>query len=80
MRGIVRAVVAQPTDPAGRGRVQVTMISPGSGSALWALTCLPPSSASAKYAAGDTVWVAFENDDPALPVVIGRVAKAAQHR
>ena len=56
------------------------MVSPERGQTLWAVTCVPPSSASAKYAAGDPVWVAFENDDPTLPVVMGRVGKAAQPR
>ena len=79
MPGLVRGMIDQTTDPAGRGRLRVTLPLVEASEQVWALTCLPPSSARAGYKVGDMVWVAFENDDPAMPVVLGRVPKPPFH-
>lgn len=64
MQGLVRGVVVGDVDPSGNGRLQVTM-GAQPGEALWAAVAGLPA------AVGETVMIAFEDDDQGRPVVIG---------
>ncbi len=68
---IYRATVLNGQDPEGRGRVQVMVPAiTGQGSG-WAVGCFMPGAAMTAPQVGDTVFVMFENGDPAFPVWLG---------
>lgn len=57
-------------DPQGQGRVQVLIAS--TGSERWAARVFPIAAFTAHdIAVGAGVWIAFEDDDPQWPVVLG---------
>ena len=70
--GVYRGTVSDTSDPAGIGRVMVSV--PALGLEAWALAALPPAAdSSAKFQVGASVVVAFEGGDAARPVVLGQV-------
>jgi len=72
MASVALGVVTSSTDPANRGRVQVSL--PWLGSTMWApAVSVPGSASSAGYQTGDEVVVGFDHGDPSLPIVLGRV-------
>jgi hypothetical protein len=69
---LTRARVLDPVDPEGEGRLQVAV--PSTGVTSWA----PRVHVLAAFGGGDVerdaeVWVVFEDDDQARPVVLGLV-------
>ena len=67
--GIYRAVVVNAVDPMGQRRLLVT-VPEVSGTAVWALPCVPAGS-RAMPRAGAFVWVQFEAGDVTRPVWVG---------
>jgi hypothetical protein len=67
---LYRGIVSGNSDPDGRGRLRVEI--PAVGVDLWAEMVVP---IGAEFLAvpdlGTGVWVAFEGDDFAAPVVLG---------
>lgn len=76
-RGPVRAVVTETTDPLGQGRVRVTYTAGPRAHECWAPVCLPYGVAAwplgSRPLTGDTVVLGFEDGDPDLPLVMGRL-------
>ncbi|MFE1664050.1 phage baseplate assembly protein V [Microbacterium sp. P02] len=69
--GIQRATVVGDQDPLGEGRLQVSVASGGSA---WATRVIPIAAFTAHHVAvGTQVWIAHEDDDAELPVVLGLV-------
>jgi hypothetical protein len=70
--GKFRAVVVEPADPLGEGRLQVDIPAVGVQGA-WAVACLPPMPVGLLKLpeAGATVWVEFEAGDVDFPVWSG---------
>jgi hypothetical protein len=68
--GAYRGIVQTAGDPAGQGRVQVTIPAMGISS-QWAAVCRPAGGVSAAIRVGAACITAFEGGDPALPVVMG---------
>lgn len=68
---IYRATVLSSQDPAGRGRVQVMVPAIAGQGSGWAAGCFAPGAAVTPPKVGDTVFVMFENGDPAFPVWLG---------
>lgn len=63
--GVYRGVILDSSDPQVSGRVKVSV----EGRQAWA-----PTITDSNIQVGATVIVAFEQGDPARPVVLGRVA------
>lgn len=75
--GIQRAIVVSEDDPSGAGRLQVEI--PSSGTTLWAPRIHPIAAFTAHaVATGSVVWIAFEDDDPGRPVILGLVDPPAR--
>ncbi|KAA9110209.1 phage baseplate assembly protein V [Microbacterium rhizomatis] len=69
---IHRATVSSNIDPEGEGRLQVS--DPATGSTAWAARVFPIAAFVAQdVPIGAEVWIAYEGDDPAQPVVLGLV-------
>jgi len=73
---IHRGTVARNIDPEGRGRVQVKVPDVlQQVDLMWAMPCSPYAGNGVGLftvpPVGANVWVDFENDDPALPIVLG---------
>lgn len=69
---IVRAVAQGDPDPEGRGRVRVKI--PNQGVTMWADRVFPLTPfGDVEVPGGAAVWVGFEGDDGASPVVLGLV-------
>jgi hypothetical protein len=69
---LTRARVLEPLDPTGEGRLQVTV--PSAGVTGWADRVHPLAAFGGADVEQDAeVWVAFEDDDLARPVVLGLV-------
>ncbi|MFS0732728.1 phage baseplate assembly protein V [Microbacterium sp. 1P10UB] len=74
---ITRAVAQGEADPEGRGRVRVEI--PDEGVTAWAARVFPLTPyGDAEVPAGAAVWVGFERDDRAFPVVLGLVEPLAR--
>jgi uncharacterized protein involved in type VI secretion and phage assembly len=71
INGIVRGIIIGGGDPSGRGRVQVQMPAMAGSGAAWAPVCRAMGAQGGAGNVGGAVWVAFENGDPAYPVVLG---------
>ena len=75
--GVHRAVVVANRDPLENGRLQVSFTS--DGSVAWAARVLPVAAfLVSEVPIGAGVWVAFENDDPDRPVVLGLIDPPAR--
>jgi hypothetical protein len=72
LNGVFRGTVGANNDPAGRGRVKVSVPAAGLDS-VWAPVCLPAGGATAMIHVGATVVVAFEGGDVSHPIVLGRL-------
>lgn len=68
---IYRATVLSAQDPDGRGRIQVLVPAIAGQGSGWAACCVPPGVTPTPPKVGDTVFVMFENGDPAYPVWLG---------
>ena len=68
--GVYRAVVIDAEDPLDRGRVQIEIPSV-SGEGVWAPMLRQANSSLLTPERGDEVIVAFEEGDPASPLVLG---------
>lgn len=70
---IHRGTVISNLDPTGSGRLQVVVPTISTEPLSWALPVIPlgVAPASEPLPLGTEVWVTFENDDPAYPVVLG---------
>lgn len=76
MSGLVRGIVEDVADPQRQGRICVSFPADPDHEAVWALRCDPLGAGHEALAVGDTVWIAFENGDREIPVVIGRLPSA----
>lgn len=72
--GIYRALVVESTDPAGKGRLLVQVPAVTGTEGHWALPCFPPDVSAQLPAAGDGVWVLFEQGNVQQPVWLGRIS------
>lgn len=73
---IQRAIVVSVTDPEGGDRVQVRL---GTGVDVWAARVFPLAAFGAHDPAeGAEVWIDFEGDDPARPVILGLTGRPAR--
>jgi hypothetical protein len=70
---IHRGTVLNNLDPSGLGRVLVLVPDISDDPLPWAMPVVPlgGSQAPAPPDIGIGVWIAFENDDPGYPVVLG---------
>jgi hypothetical protein len=68
--GIYLGVVTNATDPASKGRLQVSVPSLGIGGSLWAQACREYNSTAAPPV-GTNVWVMFQAGDFRFPVWMG---------
>lgn len=67
-----RAIVVANSDPSGQARLQVEIAS--TGTVRWALRIVPIAAFTAHdVPIGAEVWIAFEDDDPDRPVILGQV-------
>jgi hypothetical protein len=74
VEGLRRGTVVEAVDPLQRHRVMVVVPALGE-QAVWAERPLGPDGATpADLTVGARVWLAFEDGDRALPVVVGQVA------
>jgi uncharacterized protein involved in type VI secretion and phage assembly len=71
--GKFRAVVVDVGDPAGRGRVRLSVPALGGEVTPWAEPCRPLTGPGTYVvpAAGSEVWVEFEGGDPERPILCG---------
>lgn len=72
INGVVRGIVTGGGDPSGGGRVFVQLPALAGSGGVWAPVCRPFGSGGGAATVGGAVWVAFENGDPAFPVVLGQ--------
>jgi uncharacterized protein involved in type VI secretion and phage assembly len=80
LSGVYRATITDTLDPLGLGRVQLNIPAVlGGESSAWATVLVsygaPLTERSRMPENGDNVYVAFENGDAALPIVLGRVVE-----
>jgi len=68
--GIFRGLVADASDPLATGRLRVQIPEILGTDSVWALPCVPVGQAAIP-AAGQSVWILFEQGDPKRPVWIG---------
>jgi len=68
--GIFRGLVADASDPLATGRLRVQIPEILGIDFVWALPCVPVGQAAIP-AAGQSVWILFEQGDPKRPVWIG---------
>ncbi|MCT9819579.1 phage baseplate assembly protein V [Microbacterium sp. W1N] len=67
-----RAQISAADDPERQGRLQITI--PTTGAQLWARAVVPFAAFATPLAeVGALVWVAYEDDHPDAPVVLGLV-------
>jgi hypothetical protein len=71
--GIYRGRVVDAADPLATGRLRVQIPDLPGGDSVWALPCRPVAQ-SAVPAAGQSVWILFEQGDPDRPVWIGTLS------
>lgn len=78
-RGLLRATVTDTPDPADQGRVRVSYTVGQATHQLWAAVCSPlgGQGSTQLLAVGDVVFLGFEDGDPDVPVVLGRLAAPA---
>lgn len=68
MNGVMQGIVTDSIDPMRKGRVRLRLPSVPGGDSNWAMSCV------GDLRPADTVIVAFENGDPARPVVLGKLS------
>lgn len=71
INGVVRGVITGGSDPSGGGRVYVQLPALAGSGGVWAPVCRAFGAQGGGGSVGGAVWVAFENGDPAFPVVLG---------
>ncbi|BDG73844.1 phage baseplate assembly protein V [Roseomonas fluvialis] len=72
INGILRGTITGGGDPSGGGRVQVQLPALAGSGSVWAPVCRAfGGGGGGGGSVGGAVWVAFENGDPAYPVVLG---------
>jgi hypothetical protein len=71
--GIYRALVIDAADPLAGGRLRVQIPELLGGDSVWALPCRPVAQSTVP-AAGQSVWILFEQGDPDRPVWIGTLS------
>ncbi len=72
VHGLRRGTVVTADDPLGRHRVEVA-VTTSPGTTAWAERVGAPDGSEPPFLpVGTTVWLAFEDGDRALPVVVGR--------
>ncbi|WP_198372789.1 phage baseplate assembly protein V [Roseomonas rosulenta] len=72
INGVVRGIITDGADPTRGGRVYVQMPALAGSGGVWAPVCRAfGASGGGGGSVGGAVWVAFENGDPAYPVVLG---------
>ena len=69
--GVYRAVVTDAEDPLDRGRVQIEIPSLSEEGGVWAPMLRQAHDSLVPPEPGDEVIVAFEEGDPASPLVLG---------
>ena len=77
MADLVRAEIADASDPSGRGRVRILAPLVFGQTRPWA-EVVRPGGGKASYKRGDVVIVAFEGGDPGRPIVLGSVGRVPQ--